>query len=166
MRFDAAQITKLARDTGFPANNLVSDGKTKSKWFCTRRSFPFLAGLEKIKLLILKEVVGAKGFEPSTSWSRNSISKILKALSGVAYETKEATFLLSVVPNLYPFVDKQLTDLTVQKQRTQPAPRPPRSSFILSLRQGLTTREIRATRILRVNGVALWRMPKGTGSKM
>jgi hypothetical protein len=47
-------------------------------------------------------VVGAKGFEPSTSWSRNSISKILKALSGVAYETKEADFPLSVVPKLYP----------------------------------------------------------------
>jgi hypothetical protein len=47
-------------------------------------------------------MVGAKGFEPSTSWSRNSISKILNALSGVAYETKEATFPLSVVPKLYP----------------------------------------------------------------
>jgi len=48
------------------------------------------------------EVVGAKGFEPSTSWSRNSVPKILKALSGVAYETEKADFPLSVVPKLYP----------------------------------------------------------------
>ena len=46
-------------------------------------------------------MVGAKGFEPSTSWSRNSVPIILKALSGVAYETKRADFSLSVVPNLY-----------------------------------------------------------------
>jgi hypothetical protein len=46
-------------------------------------------------------MVGAKGFEPSTSWSRNSVPKILKALSGVAYETERADFPLSVVPNLY-----------------------------------------------------------------
>jgi hypothetical protein len=47
------------------------------------------------------EVVGAKGFEPSTSWSRNSVPKILKALSGVAYETETADSSLSVVPKLY-----------------------------------------------------------------
>jgi hypothetical protein len=45
---------------------------------------------------------GAKGFEPSTSWSRNSVSKILKALSGVAYARKKASFPFSVVPKLYP----------------------------------------------------------------
>ena len=77
-------------------------------------------------------MVGAKGFEPSISWSRNSISKVLKALSGVAYETKEATFLLSVVPNLYPIRGKQLTDFTVQKGRTQPARGPLVAPFILS----------------------------------
>jgi hypothetical protein len=45
-------------------------------------------------------MVAANGFEPSTSWSRNRASKILKALSGVAYETEEPDFLLSVVPKL------------------------------------------------------------------
>jgi len=85
-------------------------------------------------------MVGAKGFEPSTSWSRNSISKVLKALSGVAYETNEATFLLSVVPYLYPIRGKRLTDFTVHKGRTQPA-RDPSSlpSFFLFIK-GLTTR--------------------------
>jgi hypothetical protein len=53
------------------------------------------------KLLVLKEMVGAKGFEPSTSWSRNRVPKILKALSGVAYETERADFSLSLVPKLY-----------------------------------------------------------------
>ncbi len=38
----------------------------------------------------------------TTSWSRNSASKILKAFSGVAYVKKKATSPLSVVPNLYP----------------------------------------------------------------
>jgi hypothetical protein len=33
------------------------------------------------KLLVLKEVVGAKGFEPSTSWSRTSGQKSHKSLS-------------------------------------------------------------------------------------
>ena len=47
------------------------------------------------------KVVGAKGFEPSTSWSRNRVAKILKALSGVAYETKRADLPLSVVAKLY-----------------------------------------------------------------
>jgi len=49
----------------------------------------------------LVKVVGAKGFEPSTSWSRNRVAKILKALSGVAYETKRADLPLSVVAKLY-----------------------------------------------------------------
>jgi hypothetical protein len=44
-----------------------------------------------------EKMVGAKGFEPSTSWSRNRVAKILKALSGVAYETERADFSLSVV---------------------------------------------------------------------
>jgi hypothetical protein len=38
-----------------------------------------------MKLLNLSDkVVGANGFEPSTSWSRTSVTKILSALSGVA----------------------------------------------------------------------------------
>jgi hypothetical protein len=44
-----------------------------------------IALIKRGKLLILREMVGAKGFEPSTSWSRNSISKTLKAFPGVAY---------------------------------------------------------------------------------
>jgi len=39
-------------------------------------------------------MVGAKGFEPSTSWSRNRVAKILKALSGVAYVNDRASFSL------------------------------------------------------------------------
>jgi hypothetical protein len=61
----------------------------------SERSVKDLSGLYKV------EVVGAKGFEPSTSWSRNRVAKILKALSGVAYETERADFSLSLVPKLY-----------------------------------------------------------------
>src|SRR2546425_11150810 len=43
---------------------------------------------------------GAKGFEPSTSWSRNSVPKILKAFLGVAYVKIMASFSLSIVPKL------------------------------------------------------------------
>jgi hypothetical protein len=32
------------------------------------------------KLLILREVVGAKGFEPSTSWSRTRFQALLKSM--------------------------------------------------------------------------------------
>jgi hypothetical protein len=46
-------------------------------------------------------MVGAKGFEPSTSWSRSSVPNILKAFSGVAYLNRKASFPLSVVPKLY-----------------------------------------------------------------
>ena len=56
----------------------------------------------KLHQLNPEEVVGAKGFEPSTSWSRNRAAKILKALSGVAYVNDRASFLLLVVPKLYP----------------------------------------------------------------
>jgi len=52
------------------------------------------------KLLVSKEVVGANGFEPSTSWSRTSASQILNALSGVAYGTESLISPLLVVPNL------------------------------------------------------------------
>jgi hypothetical protein len=45
-------------------------------------------------------MVGAIGFEPTASWSRNSVSKILKALSGVAYVKTKASLSLSVVPKL------------------------------------------------------------------
>src|SRR6267378_4127225 len=54
----------------------------------------------RCKLLALKEVVGANGFEPSTSWSRTGVPKILSALSGVAYGTESLVSPLLVVPNL------------------------------------------------------------------
>jgi hypothetical protein len=50
---------------------------------------------------IREKVVGAKGFEPSTCWSRNRVPETLKALSGVAYVNDRASFLLSVVRKLY-----------------------------------------------------------------
>jgi hypothetical protein len=37
------------------------------------------------KLLVLKEVVGAKGFEPSTSWSRTSGKNHISRCPGVTY---------------------------------------------------------------------------------
>ncbi len=43
------------------------------------------------------EVVGAKGFEPSTSWSRTSVAKILSALSGVASGLRTDILPLSIV---------------------------------------------------------------------
>jgi hypothetical protein len=46
-------------------------------------------------------VVEAKGFEPSTSWSRNRVTKILNALSGVAYGIQNLISPLLVVANLY-----------------------------------------------------------------
>src|SRR6266853_6585271 len=48
-----------------------------------------------------KEVVGAKGFEPSTSWSRTRHLNPINALSGVAYGTRSLISPLLVVPNLY-----------------------------------------------------------------
>jgi hypothetical protein len=57
--------------------------------------------VSKANCINREEVVGAKGFEPSTSWSRNRVAKILKALSGVAYEIETADFSLSeAVPRL------------------------------------------------------------------
>src|SRR5258707_13366479 len=47
------------------------------------------------------KVVGAKGFEPSTSWSRTRHLNPINALFGVAYGTRSAISPLSVVPNLY-----------------------------------------------------------------
>jgi hypothetical protein len=46
-------------------------------------------------------VVGAKGFEPSTSWSRTKYLNPINALSGVAYGTRNVISPLLVVPNLY-----------------------------------------------------------------
>src|SRR6266481_5361169 len=53
------------------------------------------------KLLVLKEMVGANGFEPSTSWSRTRHLNPINALFGVAYGTRSVISPLSVVPNLY-----------------------------------------------------------------
>ena len=46
-------------------------------------------------------MVGANGFEPSTSWSRNRQLNPINALSGVAYGTRAVISPLLVVPNLY-----------------------------------------------------------------
>src|SRR5712664_2760504 len=53
------------------------------------------------KLLVLQEVVGANGFEPSTSWSRTRHLNPINALFGVAYGTRSVISPLLVVPNLY-----------------------------------------------------------------
>jgi hypothetical protein len=49
----------------------------------------------------LKGMVGAKGFEPSTSWSRTIKPNSINASSGVAYGTRKVISPLLVVPNLY-----------------------------------------------------------------
>jgi len=46
-------------------------------------------------------MVGAKGFEPSTSWSRTKYLNPINALSGVAYGTRTVISPLLVVRNLY-----------------------------------------------------------------
>src|SRR5258707_15352229 len=46
-------------------------------------------------------MVGANGFEPSTSWSRTRHLNPINALFGVAYGTRNVISPLSVVPNLY-----------------------------------------------------------------
>src|SRR6266481_377931 len=48
-----------------------------------------------------KRLVGANGFEPSTSWSRTRHLNPINALFGVAYGTRSVISPLSVVPNLY-----------------------------------------------------------------
>jgi hypothetical protein len=44
------------------------------------------------KLLNREIMVGAKGFEPSTSWSRTKYLNPINALSGVAYGTRSVIF--------------------------------------------------------------------------
>src|SRR5712671_1610089 len=47
------------------------------------------------------ELVGAKGFEPSTSWSRTKYLNPINALSGVAYGIGSVISPLLIVRNLY-----------------------------------------------------------------
>jgi len=49
------------------------------------------------KLLVLKEMVGAIGFEPAASWSRTKYLNPINALSGVAYGTRSVISPLLVV---------------------------------------------------------------------
>jgi hypothetical protein len=49
----------------------------------------------------VKQMVGAKGFEPSTSWSRTMSSNSINAFSRVAYGTRSIISALLVAPNLY-----------------------------------------------------------------
>src|SRR6266481_7353633 len=49
---------------------------------------------------IREKVVGAKGFEPSTSWSRTRHLNPINALFGVAYGIRSVISPLSVLPNL------------------------------------------------------------------
>jgi hypothetical protein len=65
----------------------------KRAWFRTRRSSDFV-------LQIFEKMVGAKGFEPSTSWSRTKDLNPINALSGVAYGTRTVISPLLVVRNL------------------------------------------------------------------
>ena len=49
------------------------------------------------KLLIAKEMVGASGFEPPSSWSRTTNTNSINALSGVTYGTRSLVSPLLVV---------------------------------------------------------------------
>src|SRR5713101_6729482 len=61
------------------------------------------------------KMVGAKGFEPSTSWSRTKYSNPINALSGVAYGTRSVISPLLVVRNLYlEFLQLRLQALSSQ----------------------------------------------------
>ena len=64
-----------------------------TSWPCTRRSMDF-------RILYTKRLVGANGFEPSTSWSRTRCLNPINALLGVAYGTRSLISPLLVVPNL------------------------------------------------------------------
>jgi len=64
------------------------------------------------KSLILKEVVGAKGFEPSTSWSRTMKLNSINASSGVAYGTRSVNSPPFVVPNLY--LDRKAKEVVLE----------------------------------------------------
>ena|SRR6516164_7895473 len=52
------------------------------------------------KLLDRKEVVGASGFEPPTSWSRTMNTNSINALSCVAYGTRSLVSPLLIVRGL------------------------------------------------------------------
>jgi hypothetical protein len=57
--------------------------------------------LAEEEFLRFEEVVGAKGFDPWTSWSRTRNLNPINALFGVAYGTRSRYSPLSVVPKLY-----------------------------------------------------------------
>src|ERR1700730_4519010 len=61
----------------------------------------------------IKEMVGAKGFEPSTSWSRTKSLNPINALSGVAYGTRSVISPLLVVRNLYVALQTWSSNLSV-----------------------------------------------------
>ncbi|MDQ1405527.1 MAG: hypothetical protein QOG55_1156 [Acidobacteriaceae bacterium] len=58
-------------------------------------------------------MVGAKGFEPSTSWSRTKYLNPINALSGVAYGTRSVISPLLVVRNLYVALQTWSSNLSV-----------------------------------------------------
>jgi hypothetical protein len=84
------------------AEQLTPSGRVGSNPFSPKllpmepvHSVTHVSGLDRIK------VVGAKGFEPSTSWSRTRHLNPINALSGVAYGTRSVISPLLVVPKLY-----------------------------------------------------------------
>jgi hypothetical protein len=66
-----------------------------TSWFTARRSASFLV---RCKLLDLNKLVGANGFEPSTSWSRTSGLENLKSCRCRAYDPNSLQNLPSVGP--------------------------------------------------------------------
>jgi hypothetical protein len=69
-------------------------------------------------------MVGAKGFEPSTSWSRTKYLDPINALSGVAYGTRSVISPLSVVRKLsVEFLQLQFQALRSQRRERLPSKR-------------------------------------------
>src|SRR3984893_16007966 len=83
--------------------------RSKKNWIRFRASriiiwatnFVGNSGIMSNPMKIREKVVGAKGFEPSTSWSRTRHLNPINALFGVAYRTTGVISPLLVARNLY-----------------------------------------------------------------
>src|SRR5258708_1175966 len=99
------------------------------------------------------KMVGAKGFEPSTSWSRTKYLNPINGLSGVAYGTRSVISPLLVVRNLY----VEFLQLQFQALRSQICERLPskwtriQSKSLLRLRLRVASGPCAAPKLLQEN---------------
>ena len=85
------QIKRLVSVSSFPNRYLGYVGTNFGRYG---------SGVMNNPMKIREKVVGAKGFEPSTSWSRTKYLTPINALSGVAYGTRSVISPLLVVRKL------------------------------------------------------------------